>query len=95
MISMKTHSIPNVGPHPQEAAFEKSRSHSREPRSRGNGHVLLNRHGLAQQLGLSVRTVDRLVEARRIPVIRAGRSVRFRLDRVLEALDRNATQEAI
>ncbi|MFN0125952.1 MAG: helix-turn-helix domain-containing protein [Verrucomicrobiales bacterium] len=92
---MKSHSIPNVRPHPQGAAFETGRSHSREPRSRGSGHALLNRHGLAQQLGLSVRSVDRLVEARRIPVIRAGRSIRFRLDRVLEALDRNATQEAI
>ena len=73
---------------------ESDKSHGSGLNPQG-GSALLTRHGLSQQLSLSERTVDWLVEALRIPVIHAGRSVWYRLDRVSEALHRNATQESI
>jgi excisionase family DNA binding protein len=54
----------------------------------GNGE-LLNKSELARKLGESDRTIQRWQQRGLIPCIRMGhRSLRFRLDAVLEALDR-------
>ena len=50
---------------------------------------LLTRHEMAAKLRVSVRTLDRMAEARMIPVIRSGRLVRFDAVRVLAAVQRN------
>lgn len=38
---------------------------------------LLTRDNIAENLGLSVRTIDAMVKQRKIPVVRIGRKVRF------------------
>jgi excisionase family DNA binding protein len=60
-------------------------------RQTGGGDVLLTRVELAPKFGFSVRTLDRLVKQRVIPHVRVGNLVRFRLEDVMAALDRNAT----
>lgn len=67
----------------------------RKPRTSGGGEVLKTRQELAGALGYSVRTVDRLTAARLIPTIRTGRLVRYRLDAVLQALEKNATVKEV
>lgn len=51
--------------------------------------MLKTRHETAAALGYSVRTLDRLTAAKVIPHIRTGRLVRYRLESVLSALQRN------
>jgi excisionase family DNA binding protein len=58
-------------------------------RKSGGGSELKTRQELAQALGYSVRTVDRLTKAKVIGHIRTGRLVRYRLESVLSALHRN------
>ena len=48
---------------------------------------------LAQFLGVSLRTVDAYVSSRRIPYIKLGRLVRFRLPDVERALKRFTVEE--
>ena len=57
--------------------------------------VLLDRRTMAARIKISPRSLDRLVKARLVPVVRIGRLVRFREDAVLAALARNSTVEAI
>ena len=79
------------GPRPMAAA--KPLTENPEPakatRKSGGGTVLLTRHELARALGYSVRTIDRLTAGKVIGHIRTGRLVRYRLDSVLSALQRN------
>jgi excisionase family DNA binding protein len=50
---------------------------------------LLNKRQLAAQLGVGLRTVEELMSARRIPVIRLSRQLlRFDLTRVVTALEK-------
>lgn len=91
---MKITLISVVGTLLSDTNRESGKSHASGLKPQG-GSALLTRHGLAQQLSLLVLTVDRLVEALRIPMIPAGRSARHRLDRVPEALDLNTPKEAI
>ncbi len=58
-------------------------------RKSGGGSELKTRQELAQALGYSVRTVDRLTKAKVIGHIRTGRLIRYRLESVLAALQRN------
>lgn len=46
----------------------------------------VDRHGLAEILGVSVPTIERLQRAGAIPVLRMGRSVRYVPDSVIDAL---------
>jgi excisionase family DNA binding protein len=48
---------------------------------------LLGKRGLAPRLQISVRTVDEWMRKGRIPFLKIGKSVRFRLADVLEKLD--------
>jgi excisionase family DNA binding protein len=48
---------------------------------------LLSKRGLAPRLQISVRTVDEWMRKGRIPFLKIGKSVRFRLPDVLEKLD--------
>ncbi len=63
-------------------------------RTSGGGELLKTRPELAKITGYSVRTLDRLTKARIIPHIRTGRLVRFRVDAVMAALERNNTIQA-
>jgi excisionase family DNA binding protein len=47
---------------------------------------LLRKRELAQQLAISKRTLDAWMQKGRIPFLKVGRSVRFRLSDVLEKL---------
>lgn len=80
-----------IGPRSTSAA--NPRTENSEPvkatRKSGGGSELKTRQELAAALGYSVRTVDRLTVAKVIPHIRTGRLVRYRLDSVLSALQRN------
>lgn len=49
--------------------------------------VLLTVEGLAEHLGVSTRTVRRLVAERRIPYLKCGHLVRFDPDEVKEWLE--------
>lgn len=60
-----------------------------KPRLTGNGTLLATRQEMATKLGWSVRTLDRMVKARVVPYVRAGRLVRFDPGRVMAALHRN------
>lgn len=51
---------------------------------------LLSPEALAAELDVSVRTIHRWVRREEIPVMRAGRLLRFDLDEVLDAM-RNGT----
>lgn len=88
---MNTNTKPKDRPRSTSAA--KPRTENPEPakatRKSGGGSELKTRHELAQALGYSVRTVDRLTKAKVIGHIRTGRLVRYRLDSVLAALQRN------
>ena len=53
--------------------------------------TILNQMGIAEHLGVSPRTIRNWTKLRLIPTIRVKGVVRYRLDRVLEALDRNHT----
>jgi hypothetical protein len=58
----------------------------------GNGE-LLTEHELAISLGECRRTIRRWRERRVIPFVKLGyRTIRYRLPRVLEALDQRATK---
>ena len=48
---------------------------------------LLRKKELAQQLAISKRTLDVWMQKGRIPFLKVGRSVRFRLSDVLEKLN--------
>jgi len=48
---------------------------------------LLRKRELAQQLGISKRTLDVWMAQGRVPFLKIGRSVRFRLSDVLEKLN--------
>jgi|688.fasta_scaffold1707296_1 excisionase family DNA binding protein len=51
------------------------------------GHSrLIDRHSLADRLGLSVPTIERLTRSGRISVIRAGRRCLYDVDRVVDEL---------
>ncbi len=57
--------------------------------------VLLTKRDLAQQCRVSMRTIDGWIRDKKIPVIHMSqRCVRFRPDRVAEALDRLETRAA-
>ncbi len=60
-----------------------------KPRHTGNGELLATRQEMAAKLGWSVRTLDRMVKARVVPHVRAGKLVRFDPGRVMAALHRN------
>jgi excisionase family DNA binding protein len=62
---------------------------AKTPRKSGGGSELKTRQETAAALGYSVRTLDRLTAAKVIPHIRTGRLVRYRLESVLAALQRN------
>jgi len=49
---------------------------------------LLSKRGLAPKLQISTRTVDDWMRKGRIPFLKIGKAVRFRLSDVLETLDR-------
>jgi excisionase family DNA binding protein len=48
---------------------------------------LLNKHGLAPKLHISVRTVDDWMKRGWIPYIKLGKTVRFKLEDVLAKLN--------
>ena len=50
---------------------------------------LLSKRGLAPRLQISVRTVDEWIRKGRIPFLKIGKSVRFRLTDVLEKLNQH------
>ena len=54
---------------------------------------LVDRHGLAEILGCSVPTIERLQSRGLIPVVRLGRIVRYDADQVVEALKANGGAE--
>jgi excisionase family DNA binding protein len=54
---------------------------------------LLNKRELGEFLGKSLRSVDRLIYSRRIPFLKVGGAVRFRLEDVERALDRFMVKE--
>jgi predicted site-specific integrase-resolvase len=57
--------------------------------------ALLTKRDLAQQCRVSMRTIDGWIRDKKIPVIHLSqRCVRFRADRVTEALDRLETKAA-
>ena len=88
---MKTNTKPKD--RPRSTSTAKPRTENPEPakatRKSGGGSELKTRQELAQALGYSVRTLDRLTAAKVIPHIRTGRLVRYRLESVLSALQRN------
>ncbi len=56
--------------------------------------ILLTKPQLAQQLRVSVRTIDNMMAQRIIPFFRASkRSIRFHLPRVLAALEKREVRE--
>ena len=60
-------------------------------RKTGGGDLLKTRDELSGATGWSKRTIDRLVASKTIPHIRVGRTIRFRLDAVMSALEKNST----
>ncbi len=48
---------------------------------------LLSKRALAPRLQISVRTVDEWMRQKRLPYIKIGKTVRFRLEDVLEKLN--------
>lgn len=62
-----------------------------------NSEFLLNgwvrKLDLAKYLSLSVRTIDNLMRQKKIPFVRLGRSVRFRIADVNRALERFVRKE--
>lgn len=50
-------------------------------------HKLVDRHQIAEILGVSVPTIDRHLKDGRIPIVRVGRTVRFDPGRVISALE--------
>jgi excisionase family DNA binding protein len=52
----------------------------------GASDGLLNKRGLAVKLSISKRTVDAWMRQKRLPFIKAGKTVRFRWPDVLEKL---------
>jgi excisionase family DNA binding protein len=54
----------------------------------GAANVLLTKEGIARHLQIGPRTVDDWMRKGRIPFLKIGKSVRFRLSDVLEAFDR-------
>lgn len=55
----------------------------------GNTSELLTKDTLAKRLKLSTRKIELMVNAREIPAIKIGTSVRFNWERVLEILEGN------
>jgi excisionase family DNA binding protein len=49
---------------------------------------LFNRQQIAELIGVSTRTISKMVSSRRIPVIKFGKSVRFDPYKVLKALEK-------
>jgi excisionase family DNA binding protein len=54
----------------------------------GASNVLLTKRELAPKLKIAPRTLDLWMRQRRIPFLKIGKSVRFRLDDVLTQLSR-------
>jgi excisionase family DNA binding protein len=48
---------------------------------------------IARHLSMSVRSVDNLIQQKKIPFVRLGRSVRFRISDVDRALERFVRKE--
>ncbi len=59
-----------------------------------NSPVLLTVKQLAPLLGISVRLVHRLTKCKLIPSIRLGRCLRYNLEQVMAAIDRDLTIRA-
>jgi excisionase family DNA binding protein len=59
-----------------------------------NSPVLLTVKQLAPLLGISVRLVHRLTKCKLIPCIRLGRCLRYNLEQVMAAIDRDLTIRA-
>ena len=74
---------------PRRPEFGTGQIKQPKPRHTGNGELLATRQEMAAKLGWSVRTLDRMVKARMVPYVRAGRLVRFDPGRVMAALHRN------
>ena len=55
--------------------------------------LILTRRGLADRYHISLRTLDRWIAARLIPVIRVGRCLRFDAAQVDEAVRRFTIEE--
>lgn len=98
MTGMKSTNKPKDGPLAREAVVKPGTANPgtgnlkpKAPRKTGGGELLKTREELAQATGWSKRTIDRLVAAKVIPVIRVGRTLRFRLDAVMAALEKNST----
>lgn len=49
---------------------------------------LFNRQQIAELIGVSTRTISKMVSSRHIPVIKFGKSVRFDPSKVLKALEK-------
>ena len=87
--SKKVHSVP-VAPQldPAEPVHKSS------PGLAGGVEPLPDKHVVARRLGVSVRTVDRMVATRKIPFFLLGpRIVRFRWADVERAINRLAVRE--
>lgn len=62
----------------------------KQTRKYGNGKTLLTRKELAEELGVSTRTIGRLTlgqTAQRIPYLKIGNQTFYRLEKVLDALE--------
>ena len=56
--------------------------------SRGNSRDWCTKQGLARRYGVSIRCIDNWVYQRRIPSVKIGRVIRFRIAYCDEALTR-------
>lgn len=59
-----------------------------------NKTLLLDRREMAERLGISTRSLDRLIASKLVPVVRIGRLVKLREDAVLAAIERNLEVQA-
>lgn len=101
MTGMKSTNEPQDGPR-REAVVKPGTVNAgtgtlkpKQLRKIGGGEILKTRDELSRATGWSKRTIDRLVASKTIPHIRVGRTVRFRLDAVMSALEKNSTVREI
>lgn len=59
----------------------------RGPQAQGSSDGLLSKGGLAPKLAISTRTLDDWMRLGRVPFLKVGKTVRFRLEDVLEKLN--------